>query len=48
MKAIFIILLLAPLIFCDTAGIQSRLQASEAVDTVLELLNNLKSANLQQ
>ena len=42
MKFIIIVLLIAPLVFCD----QMRLQASDAIDTVLDLLNNLKQANL--
>ena len=42
MKAILVFLLLTPLIFCDTTAVSERLQASDAIDTVLDLLNNLK------
>lgn len=45
MKSIFLILFLSPLIVCSE--VQERLQASDAIDTVLDLLNNLKQANLQ-
>ena len=42
MRTFAIILLLTPLIFCDTTAVSERLQASDAIDTVLDLLNNLK------
>ena len=48
MKYFLILALAAHLCFCETSAVQMRLQASDAIDTVLDLLNNLKQANLQQ
>ena len=42
MKFIVLVLFLAPLVLCETNAVQMRLQASDAIDTVLDLLNNLK------